>query len=149
MNRNNLIRCPQCGSWVDRSRGFCPNCGCDVRYVNPNAGPTSNPNNYGNTNQSVDPCFATNDPFAVTPQGASRGLTAIFAIVLGVLGIQYFYTGKNVAGIIVLLVSLLSCTMLTVLPVILGIAQGIYMFTIDNRKFYDTYVNTPSTFPLF
>lgn len=73
----------------------------------------------------------------------------ILAIVLGTLGIHYFYIGKTTAGLICLLVSLLSCGTLAIVVQVLTIIQGVKMLEADEATFYNKWVNTPETFPLF
>ncbi|MDE6113592.1 TM2 domain-containing protein [Barnesiella sp. WM24] len=83
--------------------------------------------------------------FSPGPSGKSRGVAALLAIFLGTLGIQYFYVGKNTAGIITLIVSLCTCG----IPSILWLIQGILMFTMSQQDFERKYVYSTSTFPLF
>jgi TM2 domain-containing membrane protein YozV len=92
-----------------------------------------------NPNQSYDNIFSPG------PSGKARGVAALLAIFLGSLGIQYFYLGKNTAGIIALVVSLVTCG----IPGIIWLIQGILMFTMSQEDFERKYVNTTSTFPLF
>lgn len=132
-------RCNRCGSYVDTSHSFCPNCGAKMErnHREPSA----------ETNFSEQ--FNMNDAFAASPAGCSRGVAALLAIFLGSLGIHYFYIGKTTAGLIMLLATVLSCGILAVITNTLSLAQGIYMFIINNRDFYDKYVATPDSFPLF
>ncbi len=83
--------------------------------------------------------------FSPGPSGKSRGVAALLAIFLGSLGIQYFYLGKNTAGIITLIVTFCLCG----IPSILWLIQGILMFTMSQQDFERKYVYTTSTFPLF
>lgn len=115
-------------------------------YGQPSGG---NQNGYGLPQGGFSQAFLANDAFAASPQGASRGVAALLAIFLGSLGIHYFYVGRNTAGIIFLLVTLLSCGIAGAIVGVVALAQGINMFVIDNRQFYNTYVNTDSTLPLF
>lgn len=88
----------------------------------------------------------TDDPFAPCgPEGKTRGVAALFAILLGALGIQYFYLGKTTAGILSILLTLVTCGLWEIVPLI----QGILMFTMTNEQFRQKYVTTQSSFPLF
>ncbi len=79
------------------------------------------------------------------PSGKSRGVAALLAIFLGGLGIQYFYLGKNTAGIIAIVLTLVTCGIFELLFFI----QGILMFTMSQPVFEEKYVYTTKTFPLF
>ena len=87
------------------------------------------------------------DVFSTGPSGKSRGVAALLAILLGALGIHYFYLGKNTAGIICLILTLLSCGIAATLLSIMGLVQGILMFTMSEQEFENRYVYTNSTFP--
>lgn len=126
--------CKKCGTRLDDYNRFCPHCG----------EPLAQDNEVGN--EPCTPAFLANDAFAVGPKGISRGLAAVLAIIGGAFGIQYFYTRKTTAGIICLVFSLCSCGSLGAL---LGLVQGIYMFTLTNSRFYEIYVDNNNTFPLF
>lgn len=77
--------------------------------------------------------------------GKSRLVFGLFAIFLGFIGLQYFYTGKTAAGIICIILTLLSCSLWQ----IISIVQGILVLVMDQQTFEDKYVYTNSTFPLF
>ncbi len=155
---NNYIKCNSCGAFIDASRTTCPNCGRPV-----NAGTTPPPpypgaqqtyNPYGPKNNytpqgNFSPAFLANDAFAAGPSGSSRGVAALLALFLGSMGVHYFYLGKTTAGIVMLACTLLSCGILGSVTGVLGLAQGIYMLVISNMEFYNKYVNTNETFPLF
>lgn len=130
-------RCRNCGSFVETSHRFCPNCGVRMEAEPPH-----------HTNPQCGQ-FDANDAFAASPAGCSRGVAALLAIFLGTFGIHYFYVGKKTAGFIMLGITLVSCFTLSPLTQALSLAQGIYMFIINNREFYNKYVATPETFPLF
>lgn len=94
-------------------------------------------------NQQCSP--QSNDVFSPGPSGKSRGVAALLAIFLGSLGIQYFYLGKNTAGVIALVLSIITCG----IPGILWLIQGIMMFTMSQADFERKFVYSTSTFPLF
>lgn len=111
------------------------------------------------TQQQYQEWCERNDAFASGPQGKSRGVTALLAIFLGSLGIQYFYIGKPTGGIVLLIVffflnflNLLTLGLLFFLcfiPWIITVIQGILILCMDNKTFADKYINTPTSFPLF
>lgn len=131
-----LHTCPHCGFTLSAGQQRCARCGAPVSmYQQP----------YGAPQQGASPQWLANDAFASGPSGKSRGVAALLAILLGYLGIQYFYMGKNVAGIITIVLSLCSCSLWSIVCLV----QGILMFCMDNRTFEQKYINTPSVFPLF
>lgn len=123
------------------SQGF--NQGCNQGY---------NQNYNQGYNQGGNPNFNSwycNDAFSTSPvTGKSRGVAALLAILLGTLGIHYFYCGKTGAGIGFLLVSLLSCGILGTVTAILALISGIKMFCMTNEQFDQTYVLTTSSMPI-
>lgn len=77
--------------------------------------------------------------------GKDKVAAGILAILLGSLGIHYFYVGKVAAGLITLLLSFVSCGIWAFIM----FAQGIYMLTLTQEVFDEKYVYTNSTLPLF
>ena len=72
-------------------------------------------------------------------------MAGLLAILLGYLGVQYFYCGKVGGGFLTILLSLVTCGMWYVITLI----QGIYMLTLSDRDFDNKFVYTTSTFPIF
>ncbi len=79
------------------------------------------------------------------PSGKDKVAAGVLAILLGGLGIHYFYIGKVTAGLITLLLSCVSCGIWSLLM----FAQGIYMLTLTQEDFDQKYVYTNATLPLF
>lgn len=130
-------QCPKCGTFVPDYSNFCPQCGNDLTRP-----PHYAPPQYQQQPQYSDP----NNPFDSSgPEGKCRGVAALFAIILGGLGIHYFYLNKVAAGLLTILLSLVTCSIWTWLM----FAQGIYMFCITNAQFEEKYVATNRTFPIF
>lgn len=134
-------KCPQCGNTVisDAAAGNikCSFCGCsfDAKYQT-----GVNPNTQGYSQQR--------DIFSAGSSGKSRGMAGLLAIILGSLGIHYFYLGKITAGIICLLLTLLSCGLLGCLIAIATIIQGAIMMGMTEQDFEQKYVYSNSTFPI-
>ncbi len=61
-------------------------------------------------------------------------------ILLGALGIHKFVLGYNTEGLIMLLVSLLTCGLLVPVMSIIGIIEGIIYLTKSDEDFYRTYI---------
>ena len=68
----------------------------------------------------------------------AAGLLAIF---LGSLGIHKFYLGYKKEGIIMLLVSLLTCGFGASVMGIIALIEGIMYLTKSDEEFVDIYVN--------
>ena len=127
-------KCPVCGEVTTSSSNLykvkCARCG----------------NEYIPGNQ-VPPSFSRG-VFDDGPSGKSRGVAALLAFFLGCFGVHYFYLGKNTAGVICLLVSLLSCGILAGIVEILSIVSSVLMLTANEEDFEEKYVNSTSTMPI-
>jgi len=69
----------------------------------------------------------------------------VLAIILGALGIHYFYLGKIGAGIVTIILSMVTCG---IWPIVM-LAQGIIMLTMTDQQFRSKYVDNESFMPLF
>lgn len=69
----------------------------------------------------------------------------ILALLIGSLGIQYFYLGKTTAGLLTILLTVVTCGLWGLIPFI----QGIMMLVMSQQDFERKYVYTTSKFPLF
>ncbi len=142
---NDMKKCPYCAEDIKRDAIRCRYCGADLRGND--VPPFTGYNNYYYQRQSAPPplsAWEANDIFASGPHGKSRGVTALFAILLGSLGIHYFYMGKPTGGIVFLILTAISCGLV---PSVLGIIQGIMMLGMTNEEFERRYITTPSSFP--
>ena len=77
--------------------------------------------------------------------GKSRGVCALLAIFLGCLGIQYFYLGRTTAGILAIVLTLVTCGIFN----IIWLVQGILMLTMTAETFEAKYETSTSTLPIF
>jgi TM2 domain-containing membrane protein YozV len=73
-------------------------------------------------------------------EGPSRVACGVVAILVGWLGVHKFMMGQTTPGIIMLCISLLSCTTLAFIPAIIGLVEGIMYLTKSDEEFYETYV---------
>ncbi|MDE6206518.1 MAG: TM2 domain-containing protein [Muribaculaceae bacterium] len=148
-----MKKCPRCGTSAADNAQFCSNCGSSFNTgYQPNPGYSRNDGfqqsstgswqrpPYVGQSGSADNCF---DSYG--PEGKSRGVAALLAILLGGFGAQYFYIGKVTAGILSIVISVISCGLWNIVTLI----QGIYMFTITNEQFRQKYVATTAQFPVF
>ena len=73
--------------------------------------------------------------------GADKKMVAgIVAILLGAFGIHKFLLGYTTEGIIMLLVTVLTCGILGLVPSIIGIVEGIMYLTKSDEEFVRTYI---------
>ncbi|MBP3299359.1 MAG: DUF4339 domain-containing protein [Muribaculaceae bacterium] len=94
---------------------------------------------------------------SMTNSGKDHVVAGILALLLGGLGIQYFYMGKPAGGAIclaILLVGILTSLLVigAILLTIWGIlmfVQGIMMLTMSQQQFDQKYVYSQSSMPLF
>ncbi|AHB87556.1 TM2 domain containing protein [Thermosynechococcus sp. NK55a] len=64
----------------------------------------------------------------------------ICGILLGTLGIHKFVLGYNTEGLIMLLVSLLTCGLAAPVMGIIGLIEGIMYLSKSDQEFYNTYI---------
>lgn len=142
-----MKQCINCHQNINDMATVCPYCNC-VQPPMPNPNYEQN-NQYGGYQQSgynnLYDYEMRNNAFDSCPEGKSRGITALLAIFLGGLGIQYFYLGKTMGGIITIILSLVTCGLWEVITLI----QGIILLFMDNATFRQKFVLSNSTFPLF
>lgn len=102
----------------------------------------SNPPHYAPGCPPEPPYNASAD---VNTTGKDHVVAGLLAIFLGGIGIHYFYIGKNTAGILCILLTLVTCTFWSIIPFV----QGIVMLTQSQQQFEEKYVLNPATFPIF
>ncbi len=90
------------------------------------------------------PAFQNNDMFADAPEGKNRGTAALLALFLGGIGVHMFYLGKTTAGIIYIVLCIVTCGAVSS---ILAFVQAIMLFCMNNRDFRQKYLLSNSTFP--
>lgn len=76
---------------------------------------------------------------------SKKTVCGILAIVIGGLGLQYFLIGKTTAGILTILLSLVTCGIWSIITLV----QGIMILCMSESEWRRKYVDSTSTFPLF
>lgn len=84
-----------------------------------------------------------------TPAGTyttkDKTVCGILALILGGLGVQYFYLGKIGAGLVTILLTIVTCGIWEILTFV----QGILMLTMTQEEFNRKFVFTNKFLPLF
>lgn len=139
-----LINCKECGQQISDSASVCPHCGAPVvrDVFCPNCD-TKVPENV----KFCPNCGGQIYPVSETAKAGKKDklVAGLLAIVLGGLGIHYFYLGKTTAGVLTIVISLVSCG---IWPVVMLI-QGILMLIMSEEDFDSKYVDNDRTFPIF
>ncbi|MDE7025230.1 MAG: TM2 domain-containing protein [Paramuribaculum sp.] len=130
-----MKKCPYCGEEIKEEAIKCRYCGSVLCGQQ-----TSEYNRAYNA-------FECNDAFAEGPEGKSRGVTALLAILLGSIGVHYFYMGKTTAGIVFLLITLFTCGFGGAVVGVIGLIQGIMMFGMTNQDWRAKYILSSATIP--
>ena len=87
------------------------------------------------------PRFGTPPATFADPRASTKIPAGIFGILLGSLGIHKFILGYTGAGLIMLLVSLLSCFVLAPIMHLIGLIEGIIYLTRSDPDFVRAYVD--------
>jgi TM2 domain-containing membrane protein YozV len=77
----------------------------------------------------------------VRDRASSKVAAGICGILLGALGVHKFILGYTGAGLIMLLVSVLTCFMAAPLMSLIGLIEGILYLTKSDEEFVRTYVD--------
>lgn len=100
--------CYECGAIIKAKAEICPHCG--VRQPAP-----------------------ARDWAGVAPNGRSKLAAALFALILGGLGIHKFYLGQTGWGILYLVF------FWTVIPAVVGLIEGVMLLAMSQREFDEKY----------
>jgi len=142
-----IHQCPECGKQYSTqekvNRVKCPYCGAETNVSYSEQEQTRWQQFNNQTVNSLDSVFNNG------PSGKSRGIAGLLAILMGWCGLHYFYIGKTSAGVLFLLIAILSCGILATVTTIVSIIQGVLFFTSTQEEFEQKWVNSPSNFPLF
>jgi TM2 domain-containing membrane protein YozV len=74
------------------------------------------------------------------PADSKRIIAGVMGILLGSLGVHKFVLGYSGAGVVMLLVSVLSCFTLSPVMGLIGLIEGIIYLTKSDEEFYRMYV---------
>lgn len=128
--------CKSCGAQIENGGRFCPNCGSPVE-AEQNQYQQNAQNTYQQPEQNryqqpdYQPVQPISQPMESQTfyQPKSRVAAGILGILLGALGIHNFYLGYTGKAVAQLLISVLSCGILSVASAIWGLVEGIMILT--------------------
>ena len=119
--------CTKCGAINDDTAQYCSHCQAVLTSVSTGYQPL----------QSVNPNALTD----WRSMGADKKLVAgILAIIAGSLGVHKFVLGYTTEGVIMLLVTVLTCGIAGIAMSIIGIIEGIMYLTKSDEEFVRTYI---------
>ncbi|MCS7270059.1 MAG: GYF domain-containing protein [Gemmataceae bacterium] len=117
--------CHSCGASVSLSAEFCPNCHTKVAHTTANDQPLTQPIPHSSHRDNIS---------------STRLAAGLLGILLGGLGIHKFVLGLTTPGLIMLLVTLLTCGAGGLIMAIIGLIEGIIYLTKTDDEFYQTYM---------
>ena len=121
--------CTKCGAINDEMAQYCTTCQAPLSSVSTGYQPM----------QAVHPGAMTD----WKTLGADKKIVAgVLAILLGSLGIHKFMLGYTTEGIIMLLVTVLTCGIAGVVMSVVGIVEGIMYLTKSDEEFVRTYIQS-------
>jgi TM2 domain-containing membrane protein YozV len=135
------VFCTKCGAQNPDGSVVCSHCHATlplVAYQPPQAQA-----DYQSGYQPIQPPAPLYQPGGVDWQarGANKKVAAgICGLLLGPFGVHKFILGYQTEGVIMLLVSILSCGMLAIVMQVIGIIEGITYLTKSDEEFVRTYV---------
>ena len=135
------VFCTKCGAQNADGSVVCSHCQATLPLVGYQ--PPQAQADYQSGYQPIQPPAPMYQPGGLDWQarGANKKVAAgICGILLGPFGVHKFILGYQTEGVIMLLVSLLSCGMLAVVMQIIGIVEGIMYLTKSDEEFVRTYV---------
>lgn len=112
------------------SPGFDPRVGMDPRQLPPGYGPPG----------GMYPQPPYGYPPVMTEPPKQKSTAGILAILLGSLGVHFFYLGQKTWGLVFLLGTLLSCGMGALITTPVSIIQGILYLCATDEDFHYKYV---------
>lgn len=91
----------------------------------------------------IQPPYASQPSYAQSPYSSAeskRIAAGVCGILLGGFGVHKFILGYTTAGLIMLLISILSCGIFYPVMHIIGLIEGILYLTKSNEAFYHEYI---------
>ena len=132
--------CRNCGTSVDDKAVACMNCGCA-----PLSGKKFCSNCGKETLEAAVICVGCGVPFRQPSSGVNLGdskklIAGLCGILLGALGVHKFVLGYTKEGVIMLLITLLTCGFGAMISGVIGLIEGIIYLTKSDQEFDQIYV---------
>jgi TM2 domain-containing membrane protein YozV len=119
--------CTKCGAVNDDTAQYCTNCQAPLTPVNTGYQPMQSVNAGPMTDWKA--------------MGGDKKIVAgILAILVGSLGVHKFILGYTTEGLIMLLVTVLTCGIAGIVMSVVGIVEGIMYLTKSDEEFVRTYI---------
>jgi len=154
-----IHQCPECGRQYTTqeqvARVKCPYCGKETQVSYAQAEPQQQADAQHTTAGERMYAFgdraatAFDNVFANGTSGKSRGVAGLLALLLGFIGLHYFYCGKTTGGVTFLVITILSCGILGTLVWLMSVIQGVLFFTMTQDEFEQKWIYSNNNFPLF
>jgi len=133
--------CRNCGKELNDKAVVCVHCG-----VRPADGSTHCQACGRETQPGAVVCVHCGAALAKSPAMAKAGadkkiVAGVCGILLGALGVHKFILGYTGPGLIMLLVTIVSCTVLAPITAVIGLIEGIIYLTKSDEEFVRTYVD--------
>ena len=122
--------CTKCGAVNDETAQYCISCQAALTPVS-----------------GYQPMQSVNQGSGAMTDWKAMGadkkvLAGVLGIVVGAFGIHKFVLGYTTEGVIMLLITVLSCGILAIIPSVIGIVEGIIYLTKSDEEFVRTYLQT-------
>jgi len=139
------VFCTKCGAQNDDGMQACSHCQATLPLVGVGYQPGYQAQaDYQTGYQPIQPpapMYQAQSGLDWQARGANKKIAAgICGILVGTFGVHKFILGYQTEGVIMLLVSLLSCGTLAIVMQIIGIVEGIMYLTKSDEEFVRTYV---------
>tara|TARA_Y100001934_G_C12041083_1_gene626075 strand:- start:226 stop:627 length:402 start_codon:yes stop_codon:yes gene_type:complete len=115
--------CQACGVSIDAAAVICPSCG--VAQPNSTVPP---------------PIQNVSTPSHISEANSKKLAAGLCGIFLGLFGVHKFILGYQTAGLIMLLVTVLTFFLGGFVMGIIGLVEGIIYLTKSDEEFYQTYI---------
>jgi TM2 domain-containing membrane protein YozV len=116
--------CPDCGQTIPDNAAVCHHCGRPIQGEAPPLMPMGG---------------GTYPAGVVTAFAGKKVVAGICGILLGAFGVHKFVLGLTTPGVIMLLITILTCGLGSIVTSIIGLIEGIMYLTKSDADFYQTY----------
>lgn len=137
------VFCTKCGAQNDDFARSCLHCQAELPVISgkqTTAYQADYQPTYEPTYQPIQPPGPLYAPDWQKAGADKKVVAGICGLLVGTFGVHKFILGYKTEGLIMLLVSLLSCGTLAIVMQVIGIVEGIMYLTKSDEEFVSTYV---------